>query len=216
MMMTMTPPPPPTASPQSKAYFGIDYSMSSPAIAEYVWEPRDFNWTKVQFHFLTKEKKFAGKWLLDDKVESDWCSGYQSPPDFPNNEARFEFISQWAMVRIRGPHWEIPRHIAIEDYAMGARGRVFEIAENTGALKQAIRKTKYDFKLYPPTVVKKFATGKGNSDKDKMYEAWMKETDYDIWKMLTPGRGKISSPVTDIVDAYFILKKLVEEDGNGH
>ena len=87
--------------------------------------------------------------------------------------------------------------------------------ENTGALKQAIRKSKYDFKLYPPTVVKKFATGRGNAKKEQMYDAWMKETDYDIWKILTPGRGKISSPITDIVDAYFILKKLVTEYNAG-
>lgn len=200
-------------NPLSKAYFGVDYSMSSPAIAAYVGEARDFHWKKVQFHFLTKEKKFAGVWSID--VKPDWCFGYQSPALFPNNETRFSFIAKWAMIRIRGPHWEIPRAIALEDYAMGARGRVFEIAENTGALKQDLRANGYDFKLYPPTVVKKFATGKGNSDKNLMYAAWMKETDYDIWKILTPGRGKISSPVTDIVDSYFILKKLVEED-NGH
>ena len=211
-MMTLRPP---ITNPLSRAYFGIDYSMSSPAIASYVGEARDFNWKKVQFHFLTKDEKFVGSWLLDDEVEPDWCGGSHCPSEFPNNELRFNFIAKWAMVRIRGPHWEIPRVIALEDYAMGARGRVFEIAENTGALKQDLRANGFNFKLYPPTVVKKFATGKGNSDKDAMYAAWMKETGYDIWKILTPGRTKISSPITDIVDSYFILKKLIEED-NGH
>lgn len=199
-------------NPLSKAYFGIDYSMSSPAIAVYVGEPRDFNWTKVRFCYHTKDPKFNRRWMHSGRA---WCEGVAAGKDFLNNEERFDHLAKWTMSYILYPHHEIPRMIAMEDYAMGARGRVFEIAENTGALKQKLRASKFDFKLYPPTVVKKFAFGKGNAKKEQMYEAWMKETDFDIWKEMTPGRGKISSPVTDIVDAYFILKKLVEED-NGH
>jgi hypothetical protein len=212
-MMTTTPT---IINPLSKAYFGIDYSMSSPAIAEYVGEARDFNWKKVKFHFHTKDTKFAQDWFR--KGLGIWCTGSESAlrRDYLHNEERFDHLAAWSLVRIRNPHWQIPRMIALEDYAMGARGRVFEIAENTGALKQNLRANGYDFKLYPPTVVKKFATGKGNAKKEQMYDAWMAETEFDIWKEMTPGRTKISSPVTDIVDAYFILKKLVEEDNNGH
>lgn len=190
--------------------------MSSPAIAQYVGEAKNFHWSKVKFHFHTKDTKFAQEWFR--KGTGVWCTGSESAlkRDFLHNEERFNHLANWAMVIIRHEYWQTPRAIALEDYAMGARGRVFEIAENTGCLKQKLRSSQYEFKLYPPTVVKKFATGKGNSDKDAMYAAWMQETDFDIWKLMTPGRSKISSPITDIVDAYFILKKLVEEDAHGH
>ena len=45
-----------------------------------------------------------------------------------------------------------------------------------------------------------------------MYEAWTKDTEFDLWKEFTPGRKTLSSPVTDIVDAYFLVKMAVTLD----
>ena len=191
--------------------------MSSPAVAIYCGDSSDFSWEKVKFHYHTINPKFYIDWTKP-AGGFVWARGYVSKLGRPyeNNEERFRDLAEWAYTTI---YYSVslikelpPVVIAIEDYAMGAKGRVFEIAENTGCLKQILRKADCDFKLYPPTVVKKFATGKGNAKKEQMYEAWMDETGFDIWKLMTPGRTKISSPVTDIVDAYFILKKLVVED----
>jgi hypothetical protein len=57
-----------------------------------------------------------------------------------------------------------------------------------------------------PTVVKKFASGKGNADKDRMYEAFVKETGAELMKEISPDSKKVASPVSDIVDSYFICK----------
>jgi hypothetical protein len=200
-------------SVHNETYVGIDYSMSSPAIAIYRGDPAAFQWQDVEFHYYTQVQSLAKDWITNGNI---WCRGYSVIDAHKNNEERFLRLAQWAIMAIVGT---IPSmvpdpeqtYIAIEDYALGGKGRVFEIAENTGCLKQLLRAAEYNFELIPPTVVKKFATKKGNSDKDKMYAAWLDETKFDIWKEMTPGRGKISSPVTDIVDAYFILKKLVKE-----
>lgn len=59
--------------------------------------------------------------------------------------------------------------IAIEGYAMRAKGRVMDIAELGGLVKLSL----YEYHpaniwLVPPSSLKLFATGKGNADKDMM------------------------------------------------
>ena len=58
----------------------------------------------------------------------------------------------------------------------------------------------------PPTVVKKFATERGNATKEMMYEQFSKETKVDLMNLVTPDKTKLTNPVTDIVDAYYICK----------
>ena len=55
-----------------------------------------------------------------------------------------------------------------------------------------------------PSVVKKFASGKGNADKQLMYDSFIKHTKQDLLKMFD--MGKLNNPVTDIVDSYYIAK----------
>src|ERR1039458_47355 len=93
----------------------------------------------------------------------------------------------------------------IEDYSFGSKGRVFNLAENMGLLKYKFWKYDMKFDLVPPTVLKKFATGKGNAKKEDMYENFVKETGVDLQEKLFPGR-KLGNPVTDIVDSYYLMK----------
>ena len=73
-------------------------------------------------------------------------------------------------------------------------------------------KNKLKFQTFPPTVIKKFATGKGNANKELMYEAFKYEllTPNDLKEQLTPKAKKIINPISDIVDSYFIAKAGVE------
>ena len=69
-------------------------------------------------------------------------------------------------------------------------------------------KAKQPFISVPPTVIKKYATGKGNANKEVMYDAFNAEllTPPDLKTSLKPKATKLTSPVTDLVDAYFIAK----------
>ena len=58
----------------------------------------------------------------------------------------------------------------------------------------------------PPTVLKKFATGKGNSDKEKMHEAFVGQFGVDLRRAMTPLNTKVGNPVSDIVDAIFLCR----------
>jgi crossover junction endodeoxyribonuclease RuvC len=59
----------------------------------------------------------------------------------------------------------------IEGYAFGKFGgssSVSVLIELSGVIKYELRKLGYKFIVVPPTVVKKYLTGSGNSNKDKM------------------------------------------------
>ena len=55
------------------------------------------------------------------------------------------------------------------------------------------------------------ATGKGNADKQMMVDAFHKETGLDLHTMITPNKTLVGSPVTDIVDSFYICKQLFTE-----
>ena len=94
--------------------------------------------------------------------------------------------------------------IQIEDYSYGSTGRVFHIAENLGLLKYKLKmECDWDYTLLPPSVIKKFATDKGNANKELMLESFEKDTGVNL-EVLFDTKSK--SPISDVADAYFICK----------
>jgi len=91
-----------------------------------------------------------------------------------------------------------------------SKGKVFNLAENCGILKYMLYKAEYKFFTVPPTVVKKYATGKGNATKEKMYEAFLNETFIDLHNIISP-TTKLGSPTTDIVDAWYIARYMIDK-----
>lgn len=115
---------------------------------------------------------------------------------------RFKYISDFALDIIE-PLLE--PQVYIEGYSFGSKGRgVFQIAENCGILKYRLQEKNIPYDTVVPSVVKKGATGKGNADKDKMYEAFIDETKIDLKKIFDT--EKVNNPVSDIVDSYYIKK----------
>ena len=189
-------------------FVGIDYSLTGPAIAVYDDSDGDFCFENCSFFFMTSVKKNEG-WLMENVQGTLF-------PDYKCHEERYNNITKWALKSMT--HDEEPDHVAIEGYSMGSKGKVFNLAENCGILKHSMwllwfDEDKASFDVYAPTEVKKYATGKGNAKKDAMYDSFVEETGINLMSELTPNKTKIDSPVGDIVDAFFILKKLVDERG---
>jgi Holliday junction resolvasome RuvABC endonuclease subunit len=178
---------------------GIDYSMTSPAICIYTGDSmKDFSPKLCDFYSLS-----------DYDISNFANFHFKQHRPWEVDEERYDHIAMWA-INILDEVGENGGAIALEGYSMGSKGRVFNIAENTGVLKHNMWKRDWKFTLIPPTVVKKTATGKGNSDKEKMYEAWMETTGSDIKQKIQPNR-KLGSPTSDLVDAYFICRTLAEQ-----
>ena len=172
---------------------GIDYSLSSPAVCVFKSNDNIFSYDKCSFHFLTSIKK----------MQVAFPNIIGTPhSDYTCEEERHDQISSWAFNLVQS---NSPDIILIEGYSMGSTGRVFNIAENCGILKHKLYKAKYNYKVMPPTQIKKFATGKGNANKELMQDSFVKETGVDMKKLLTMTE-KQWNPSSDIIDAYYIAK----------
>jgi Holliday junction resolvasome RuvABC endonuclease subunit len=181
---------------------GIDYSLTSPAICIHEGNIWDYN--KCKFYYLTSKKK----WLVNS--EQFYGTEYEK---YDSDTHRYDNLSKWSSNIILNGKVE---KCFIEGYAFGAVGRVFQIAENTGLLKYKLWKDNIPFGVFAPSEIKKHASGKGNSNKEKLYECFLEETKIDIRKILDIPNEKVWNPVSDIVDAYYIAKlgfhKTVDND----
>ena len=174
--------------------YGIDYSMTSPAICLFDGE----EW---HARFLTQTEKHQKHYTFQTPLGVIEVTG-DPYKDYTCQEQRFDNISEWVMACIDDPEAKI----VIEDYAMGAKGKVFHIAENCGLLKHKIWEEGFKYSTLAPTALKKFATGKGNSDKNAMHEQFIKDTGVNLMREMTPNAKDCGNPVSDVVDAFYLAK----------
>lgn len=178
-----------------KTTVGIDYSLTSPGICILTD-------TDVRLYGFGS-KKMAGFYKKDNvKV---FLHDY---PVYSSEQQRHDKLCGWSLGIIKnyaGDCGEVD-HILIEGYSFGSSaGRAFDIAENCGLLKHYIWMEQYKFSTIPPTTLKKFATGKGNADKEAMHEAFKAEK-FDLQELLSQKK----TPTSDLIDAYFLAKRARE------
>jgi hypothetical protein len=174
---------------------GIDYSMTSPAITLIDGE-------KATCWFLTSVKRNQ----VTHTFGMLTCVG-DVYPDYLCPEQRYDLISEWAVSKCRVD----ADALVIEDYAMGAKGKVFHIGENCGMLKHKLWKSGIRFETVAPTALKKFAAGKGNADKCIMHAAFKDQTGIDLMKSMDKESKDCGSPVSDIVDSYFLARYAIRK-----
>ena len=176
---------------------GIDYSLTCPAISVYNTESNNFCFDNVFSYFRSNLKRF------DHFNDLNMIAENHNPNT--SDEDRYDDIPNWALTILLRTH-SVDK-VILEGYSYGSTGKVFNIAENTAVLKYSMWNEELEFEVVPPTVIKKFATGKGNANKEKMYEAFCNENvGSDLRELLTPRSSNVISPVGDIVDSYYILK----------
>ena len=179
--------------PHISSVAGIDYSINSPCICVGPRHSIDFE----SCHFL----------VINDKPSKDLSKfkniHHIEHPDWDCEEKRFD--DNASLIVQFGNHFSM-NYVFIEDYAMGARGRIFNIGENGGLLKHLLWTKQTPFSLIAPTVIKKFATGKGNAKKDAMWNQFVKDTGREDLYAAMLGTRKLDSPLTDIVDAFYIRR----------
>jgi Holliday junction resolvasome RuvABC endonuclease subunit len=175
----------------TKTIVGIDYSLTSPAVCIN-------NEGEYMFYYLTSKKKYIGQMTKN-------IIGYEHI-EYDTPIKRFSQISDWAINTFNRLSYDLKNlKVFIEGYSFGSKGQaIFQIAENCGILKYRLQQLKINYDTVVPSVVKKGATGKGNADKDMMYDAFTKETKIDLKKIFDT--DKVGNPISDIADSYFIQK----------
>ena len=180
---------------KTKTIIGIDYSLNSPAICVATGGGTSFS--DCNFYYLTSKKKYIGK-MYDNII------GYEHKENTGPID-RFKNLSDWVLHILDTLHKkQTNKKIFIEGYSYGSKGQaIFQIAENGGILKYRLQK-KFNCKTIVPSVVKKLATGKGNADKQKMYDEFTRTQGVDLMKALD--QQTLNNPITDIVDSYYIMR----------
>lgn len=85
---------------------------------------------------------------------------------------RLETICGWVYTHLRNDTMVDVDLVAIEGYSYGAKGRAFiSLAELGGIVRHDLWDAGIPYLEVPPTVVKKYATGKGNANKDDVLTA---------------------------------------------
>ena len=190
---------------------GIDYSLSSPGICVNTSEG-EFDYEDCTFYFLTNTKKYDATFCRPFVTNVRYIGTSHKP--YTSEPERYSQIADWAINIIKsygdattGVNGIKPT-IQIEDYSYGSTGRVFHIAENLGLLKYKLKmECGWDYTLLPPSVIKKFATDKGNANKELMLYAFEKDTGTNLAQVFDTTS---KSPVSDVADAYFICKYTTE------
>lgn len=171
---------------------GLDYSMTSPAICFYDDTDGEMKFQNCRTYYLTQVRKY-------DTIVKNMVGKYF---EYTHDLDRYDKISTFFIERILERNID---RVYVEGYSMGSKGRVFNIAENTGILKYRLWKYGVQCESVAPTVIKKFATGKGNADKEKMQTAFAEQNGIDI-KFELGMTAKQWNPSSDIIDAYWICK----------
>ena len=202
-------------------YAGIDYSMTSPAMCCHHTDDAKLSWyymstTKSKLkesHNLHSALIDIPKSVNEDLLEGSIYASFD----------RYNQIANWFM-KIIDLHK--PKMVFLEGYSLGSTGKVFSIAENTAVLKQKLYDKGHYVSVFPPTVVKKFATDKGNASKQLMREEFFKINDIAAHRRLVEPRitdlhkvaKYVNSPMTDLIDAYYICMygvHLIQHRGFG-
>lgn len=184
---------------------GADLSYTSPGI---VIEELDeyFNITGLYRHgFTTTVKKYADCEGIVSCKFTDFDHIYFRYNEFNEN------ILEWT---------KDCEYVAVEDYAIsksGEQGRIFNLAEFEGFIKQTLFRAGKKLRFYTPNQNKKIFAGYGNADKIGMRDALLKknaEHDYgdillnidDLPPVLKGKEG--AKPTSDIIDAFSLAESL--------
>lgn len=170
---------------------GVDYSMTCPAVT--VYSGGAFSFQNCKSYYRTGLDRYVGNY---SNISGSAIQEYSSEIDRYVNHAK------WVVSLVQGCSL-----VAIEGYSMGSRGKVFHIAENTAILKYFLEQNKIPYVSVPPTRVKKHAC-KGNASKEEMYDAFVNLTKTDLRKVMGFTAKKIASPITDVVDSYYICSYI--------
>ena len=167
---------------------GIDYSMNSPGVVRFYLND-NLDLIKADYLGFTQVKK-------NEKLPNIL---YYKKDKFVNNIEKFIWINDNIHNFLLNDYsYFQDNYIALEGYAYGAKGKVFEIGEATGELKKRIWENKIPLRIYDPTSIKMYITGLGNADKELMKKHY---------KGIIP----IENINEDIIDAYHITSLLQME-----
>jgi len=195
----------------------IDFSINSTAICAL--HKGELHWFSFASNLDFNKKAFSVHNDLDGLGMN--INGYirEKPKDLDYVQEQSWKINNanylsYNIINAIAPYVNDDTIFAIEGFSYGSRGNAFIdlITYNTFLKSKILRISKKDILVYPPKTIKKFFTGNGNANKEKMLEAFKTSEDelllndpFHKYILDTNYGDKIPKPVDDLVDAFAIL-----------
>ena len=186
-----------------KHLVGIDMSISSPGIGIYNLETKK----RMIYTFSSKTTKEMTIETEDIKLivlrQPNWKK--ENIDGFEKYCLIAENVHQFIKNTINDDH----ALVYFEGYSFASKGLTFNIGEITGLMKYLVRNSNWSFDIIPPSDWKKIIIGKGNVNKEMIYEKM--QNHHSFGKILQ----KIEIPykkgnfIEDICDAFCILEWIV-------
>lgn len=172
---------------------GLDNSLSSPGVVK---AELDDNLDIINMDYLTftTVKKYSGGNIIHYKKKD-----FRSDVDeyLYKRDEIYNFCGD-------------ADYMALEDYAFNASGQITKLAESVGSLIVLFYEKYTKIRKYNISIIKIFATSKGNSDKismEKYYDLY-KEEKFNLSYLPMVHEKKSNNPKDNIIDAYYIMKML--------
>jgi len=172
---------------------GIDYSKNSPGIVKFFIDDKDFSITKKEYLGITAVKAKNPKTPCGEHCIR-FCD-----KDMDDYE-KINIMSDNAVEFVKDCDY-----IGIEGFSYSSKGRVFDLAESAGVLKWRLYNQNKTLRVYAPTLIKMFASGNGNADKDVMLKYYRADGN----KLNLPEQYISDHPYEDIIDAYYIAQSIL-------
>ena len=145
---------------------GIDPSINSSGKCIMTLNPQTYEMLSVQFYgySTTNNRCISGDTFTIEKVGTKYAKMNM-------------FDRQNLAYGIMLKDMEDIKYVAFEGYALGVTksSSIFQLGEFIGGLKKLFYDMGKGIMIYPPTVVKKFATGNGTADKTMMRKMFQEE-----------------------------------------
>lgn len=151
----------------------------------------------IDLHGFTK----TDKWVW----EGEGLNVHKLPKDYDSHPPHYRPFLVYEIIK---PYLKDIDYIAVEDYAFGAKGKVFDIAECSGALKNIFYTLKIPMKKFPPMTVKQCATGSGAADKVMMGIAFASSGLKKFVNSYLFELPEYNNPQEDLIDACYMANTL--------
>lgn len=176
---------------------GLDLSISSSGVVKFYLDDKTLQIIDVKYLGFTSVKKNESSNIIHYKTN-----------DFKTQYDKFNFMNNKIQDFI-----EDCEYLAIENYAFGATGQIFSLAEFEGNVKINAYNNLKKLRIYDITSIKKYATGSGISDKISMYNSFVTE---QCIKPILNSFGPVNkssgiATYSDIIDAFWIARFLQTE-----
>jgi len=186
---------------------GLDWSKNNPAVAYMDLDGETLEIERMWFRTVSKVKK------ISFFKPPFYCHAYESKN---LKDDMMKAVSMRDEVLVRPSEFRI-EYAAVEGYAYGAKGQVFDIGESCMAAKLRLYEEHHaKIRIYDIGVHKKAFSGRGDSDKVSMWDAYWKNYPEDPmklkeFKLPEPMRKEGVSPTSDIIDSFSVCCLLRTE-----